>query len=117
MSINVLIVEEDEGVRETISILLNNFGCNSFLLSSPKKAMKLLSAHRPSVIISGNKFNYDITGLEFGAEVKKMGIPFILMSGIPETVGKAKEKGFFAIEKPFQVEAIVSTVNLAIGAA
>ena len=110
----ILLVEEDISARMSLCNLLGKNGYKIVSLSSPRKALDLLYIYKPDLVISGNKFHNDMEGIEFGDEVKNLGIPFILTSGMLETVDRAKNKGIVAFNKPYDIKILLQAIRCTI---
>jgi two-component system response regulator FixJ len=114
----VHIVDDDEAVRDSLSILLETHGidvktydsCNSFLLARPAAANSclVLDLHLPTM-----------SGLDLLDQYppKQLGMPVILISGRmdPQSKARALAAGAVAVvEKPFDGQRLLAAIGQAI---
>jgi len=117
-NVNVLIVDDDVSMLETIGDVFQDRGYNVTMVEDGHKAIKLASRRYFDVILMDIKMP-GINGLETYKEVKKI-IPtaaVIMMTGDSkeELVKKTIEEGAYAvIYKPFNVKRVIKIVEEAL---
>jgi two-component system nitrogen regulation response regulator NtrX len=115
---SIVIVDDEENIRETLKDVLEDEGYAVFLAENGKVALRILDAHVVDVIL------LDLWLPEMGGmDVLKMmkeresNIPVIIISGhgtIDMAVRATKEGAFDFIEKPLSIERIVNVIDHAI---
>jgi two-component system response regulator FixJ len=116
---NVYIVDDEEEIRESLSILLEVAG---FAVQSFPSAEQFLADHnikRGCVIVDVRM--PDMTGLELQEELirRHMALPVIVMTGhgdVPIAVQAMKAGATDFLEKPFEHELILASVRRALEA-
>jgi len=117
-SIDLLIVDDDISILETIRDVFQDRGYNVAMVEDGRRAIKLVSRRHFDVILMDIRMP-GITGLDTYKEVKKL-IPtaaVIMMTGDSkeELVKKALEEGAYAvIYKPFNVKKVIKMVEEAL---
>jgi len=117
-NVNLLIVDDDVGMLETIGDVFQDKGYNVAMVEDGTKAIKLVSKRYFDVILMDIRMP-GINGLETYKEVKKI-IPtaaVIMMTGDSkeELVKKSLEEGAYAvIYKPFNVKRVIKVVEEAL---
>ncbi len=114
---HVLIVEDENGPRQALRILLNQEH-NVFVACDVPSAVEILDSHRPDVIITDLRMPKQ-SGIDLlvCAKARYPDIQVIILTGYAElgTAIQAVEHGAFAyIEKPYDTEALTKTVSDAV---
>lgn len=108
----VLIAEDDDSIREVVSIIVTQEG-HTFLEASDKStALALASRERPDIIFMDISLGL-ADGSEIVKELKKkqstQEIPMIIMSANPKTESIAAQSGADGfLLKPFDMENFIS---------
>ncbi len=118
MSEQILLVEDDSGVRTTIATCLELEGFNVEAVSSTRDALERLNANGYPLVISDIYID-DRTGLDVLAEAKRRNpsCAVILMTarGTMETVMAATRNGAFDyLAEPFELDTLIESVRRAI---
>lgn len=110
----VLVVDDDDDLREVMSSLLEVEGYDARSAASGKDALKLLGTGlRPSLIILDWTMP-EMDGGEFLDRVRRnpslLGIPVVVVSAAPMAQVATDEVGVPCIGKPFRAETLLSVV-------
>jgi CheY-like chemotaxis protein len=117
----VLVVDDDEGLRESIRALLESVGFLVSTAANAGEAIGEIGAQRPDVILT-DIYMPQGDGYELISAMRSFGedIPVVAMSGSPfqfgliDHLGMARWLGAEAtIEKPFRAAALVEAVDRA----
>ncbi|MEZ5756914.1 MAG: sigma-54 dependent transcriptional regulator [Emcibacteraceae bacterium] len=119
MALDILIVDDEDDIRELISGILSDEGYDTRVAGDSDSALKEIDARRPSLLIldiwlQGSRLD----GLEILAEVKKKhkDLPVIIISGhgnIETAVTAIKRGAYDFISKPFETEKLLILVERA----
>jgi len=120
---SVLIVEDDNSLRNLISVILEEENYHVIVAEDGKIALDKLSASPVDLIIS-DIYMPNMTGIELGSYCKQHHpeIPFILMTGGNRGSQGETEEEFFrssmditnariVLKKPFDIVVIIKTVE------
>jgi UDP-3-O-[3-hydroxymyristoyl] N-acetylglucosamine deacetylase len=111
----ILIVDDEEGIRRTLSQVLEDEGYNVLVASDGPEALRLMSSLRPSLIIL-DIWMPGMDGMETLKEVKFISpeTPVLMMSG-HATISTAVEATHLGavdfIEKPFDLDKVLKRVE------
>ncbi len=98
----ILLVDDDEAFRATVSDMLRTLGCEVQAVGSPDEALALLEGapHLPDLMLSDVRLGPDADGRKLAREVQREWpeLPIGLMSGVPR---EALESPQLRIEWPF----------------
>jgi CheY-like chemotaxis protein len=110
----VLVVEDDEGVRDVLAVLLNIEGCEARTASDGEAALALLRSWQPDLIL----LDVVMPGMDGPAfvrayrETSEPHAPIILLTGNEDRGDLVAELGAVAsLPKPFTVEAFLDVLN------
>jgi two-component system nitrogen regulation response regulator NtrX len=114
----VLIVDDEAGIRETLSECFQDESFSVAAASSGEEALEMLSRVNPDVIFL-DLWLTGIDGLETLAEIKKVNeiVPVIIISGhgsVEQAVKATKIGAYDFIEKPLSLERVILTARRAI---
>jgi two-component system, NtrC family, response regulator AtoC len=114
----ILIVDDDEAIRELLKEYFKGFGYEITTASSGAEALTMISQHNFDCIISDHVIP-DMNGLELLEELTKEGkkIPFLMITGYPSieiAVEVMKRGGYDYITKPLQLEDVRIKVERAL---
>ncbi|MCG7537342.1 sigma-54 dependent transcriptional regulator [Pseudoalteromonas sp. OOF1S-7] len=116
----ILIIDDDEGVRRALSLLLLEEGYASVQASSPGQAMQLLKQHTVSLLITDLNFTEDTTSAQEGlalieqirADDEQLPIIAITGWGSIEIAVKAMQLGANDfVQKPWENERLLTIVR------
>ncbi|MDO4790520.1 MAG: sigma-54 dependent transcriptional regulator [Porphyromonas sp.] len=119
---DILIVDDDSGIRSSLSLLLKRAGYTVFTAEAPRTALSWLEAHSPSLILMDMNFSLSTSGDEglfLLSQVKKRreDIPVILMTawGSIELAVKGMQAGAFDfVTKPWDNYKLLDSVRNAL---
>lgn len=113
----VYIVDDDEAVRDSLSLLLEASGFTARSFASARELLAAASSLRPGVVISDIQMP-EMDGLQLQQRLNELrcSFPLIVMTGhgdVPLAVQALKAGALDFIEKPFAADAIL---NVAVAA-
>ncbi len=114
----IVVIEDDELVRDATARLLQSWGCNTVIVASPSAGLAAIAGHNqlPDLIISDYRLAGGKTGLEAIDELRNLlgaAIPALLISGdtSPDRLREVRESGFHLLHKPVGPAALRATMN------
>ena len=112
---NILVVDDEEGMRETLGDVLEDKGYNVVLVEDGYKAIQRIKQTPFSIIFMDVKMP-GIDGVETFREIKKIspGTSVIMMTAYAgeDLVKEAMEEGAYAvIYKPFEVKGVIDIIQ------
>lgn len=115
---NILIVDDEKGIGDFLTIVLRKQGYKAFYASSGKQALKLCKERAFDLALVDIKMPV-MDGIEFLKKAKRLNpsLLFIMMTAYPsiETAVEAmKEEAFDYITKPFNVDELQRTIRRAL---
>ena len=121
---SLLIVEDEDGIRELLIDYLSGLDFKVFAAGSAKEALEIVTAHRDEIhlILSDNMMPGGLSGTEMLAEVRKMGItiPAMLFSAVmPKNIAEIQKDLLILrlVYKPVELDQLHQEINLALGIA
>jgi len=114
----VMIVDDEEGIRETLSGILEDEGYESISASSGEEAVKKIKEITPDVVLL-DVWLTGMDGMQTLQEIKALhpDIPVIIISGhanIEIAVKATKMGAYDLLEKPLSIEKVLLTVDRAL---
>ena len=114
----VHIVDDDDGVRQSLAFLLSSAGLPVRLYDSATAFLAALASVQGGCLVTDMRMP-DMTGLELLRELRAraLGLPTIVMTGhgdVPLAVEAMKAGAIDFIEKPFDEQAILDAVRAAL---
>ena len=116
MALDVLVVDDEEDIRELVAGVLDDEGYETRTAAGADAALDALAARRPSLVLldvwlQGSRLD----GLEVLEEIKKRdpSIPVLMISGhgnIDTAVAAIRKGAADFIEKPFEVDRLLHLV-------
>lgn len=105
LNVRVLVIDDDEAVREAMLHLLRNWGCESKAVESIEEALAMARAFEPDVVVSDYRLREQRTGAEAIAALRTLlgnTIPALLITGdtAPERLREAQTSGIPLLHKP-----------------
>lgn len=121
MAYDVLIVDDEKDIRDLISGILSDEGYETRTSSTGVEALEQISARQPHIVILDVWLGNDHDGLRILEEIRRLhfDVPVIMISGhatIETAVTAIKNGAYDFIEKPFQVDKLLITMNRAMEA-
>jgi len=117
-NITILLVEDDPGLRETTSSILNNIGYDVIEAADGQAALDILSirAEEIDLIFSDVVMPNNMSGLDLAKQVmdKYHNIKILLTSGYPDKAAdqaKIEKLGIDMIAKPYEREQLISAIE------
>lgn len=118
MTTTIALIEDDEAILHSLGLLLENRGMSVQTYPSAELFLEQLGDNAPSCVVSDIRMP-GISGLELQQELRKQdaAVPVILITGhghIAMAVKAIKDGAFDFIEKPFDEERLIESINAAI---
>ncbi|MBA7572799.1 Regulatory protein AtoC [subsurface metagenome] len=118
----ILVIDDDNAVLTSISLLLKQSGFLHVCASNPVEALKVLNSHTPDLIILDLNFSNETSGqegLQFLPRLKQMlpKVPVLLITAwgsISLAVEGIKKGAFNFITKPWDNKVLLQTIKTAI---
>jgi FixJ family two-component response regulator len=115
----ISIVDDDESVRRTITLLIESLGFRTAAFDSAESFLKSAERHNTSCLVLDVQ-RPNMNGLQLQTELAaaNCGIPFILITAYDdeESRGQAMQAGAVAfLGKPFSDEQLLQTIRSALG--
>ena len=113
--LTLLYVEDDEAIREALSILLRRYVKKLFVAENGRKGLELFAKHNPNIVISDIRMP-QMSGLEMVESIKESdpGIPVIFTTAFSETeyLKSAIDLGVEGyLVKPIERDKLLSKLN------
>lgn len=114
----VYVVDDDDGMRHALDLLLNTVGHKTAAFSRPSEFLACFKADAPGCLILDIRMP-EMSGLELQQHLNRMGstLPVIFITGhgdVPMAVQAMKEGAFEFIQKPFRDQDLLDRVNHAL---
>jgi two-component system response regulator HydG len=114
---SVLIVDDETGILETLSILLKNEGFSPVVALGGRQGLERIQALNPDIVITDVRMP-NVTGIEIlsAARAKDPDLPVILMTAqadLRSAIQAVNEGAFFYIQKPFVNDDIIAILRRA----
>ncbi len=117
--LHVLVIDDEETVREAMHALLSAHGCDVTLAGSTRDAVVKSLLRRPDLVLSDLRLRGGEDGI---AAVRSLrgalpGLPAVLVSGdtAPERLRDAHAAGIVLLHKPVQEAQLVAAIHAALG--
>jgi FixJ family two-component response regulator len=114
----VFVVDDDEGVRRSLALLLGSVGYRVSPSASARQFLNEYDPHRPGCLVLDVRMP-EMSGLELQRELNQKGaaLPVIFITGhgdVPMAVEAMKHGAFDFIQKPFRDQDLLDRVNRAL---
>lgn len=123
MSVDILVVDDEEDIRELVAGILEDEGFSPRTAHDSVSALAAVKDRRPSLVILDVWLqNSAMDGIEILAELKRVhpDLPVVIISGhgtIETAVAAIKKGAYDFVEKPFNADRLILVVNRALEAA
>ncbi len=101
----VLVVDDDEGIRESLREVVEMVGCSAILAASGEEALAVLATHRPCLVIL-DLMMPTMTGTEMLEEMRKTpdlaSLPVVISTSAPALA----PAGVPVLSKPIDIAAL-----------
>jgi FixJ family two-component response regulator len=114
----VYVIDDDDGMRRALSLLLDTVGYKTVAFSSPKDFLSQFKSHVPGCVVLDIRMP-GMSGLELQQHLNRSGsmLPVIFITGhadVPMAVQAMKEGAFEFIQKPFRDQDLLDRINHAL---
>lgn len=114
----VYVVDDDDGMRRALSLLLNTVGYKTAAFASPKDFLEKFQSDTAGCLILDIRMP-GMSGLELQQHLNRMGsmLPVIFITGhgdVPMAVQAMKEGAFEFVQKPFRDQDLLDRINHAL---
>ncbi|KFL45143.1 signal transduction histidine kinase [Sphingobium sp. ba1] len=115
--LNILVVDDDEGVRRFVAEGLESFGYHITQAASGAEAVTMLDAELPDVMIVDFAMP-GMTGIELAEDARRRAsdLPIIMVTGYAEE-GVSADTSLIThiVRKPFKIDALVGVLDMSTG--
>lgn len=110
MSRHVLVVDDDENSCRALSMLLRSAGYRVSACTSPERALEILLAENPDVLVTDHIMD-DMNGLELveASRAYRSGLRCVVVSG--QQPSEEERLGVAWIEKPVDAEVLLAALE------
>ncbi len=117
-SATVYIIDDDDGMRRALSLLLNTVGYRTLVFSDPNEFLAKFSADTHGCLVLDIRMP-GMSGLELQQHLNRSGsmLPIIFITGhgdVPMAVQAMKEGAHEFIQKPFRDQDLLDCINHAL---
>jgi FixJ family two-component response regulator len=114
----VYVVDDDDGMRRALSLLLNTVGYKTAAFANPKEFLEKFRPDAAGCLVLDIRMP-GMSGLELQQHLNRMGsmLPVIFITGhgdVPMAVQAMKEGAFEFVQKPFRDQDLLDRVNHAL---
>ena len=114
----IFVVDDDDGMRRALGILLGTLGYKTTLFALPSEFLARFKADEPGCLILDIRMP-EMSGLEVQQQLNRLGamLPVIFITGhgdVPMAVQAMKEGAFQFIQKPFRDQDLLDHINHAL---
>ena len=114
----VYVVDDDDGMRRALSLLLNTVGYKTAAFASPKEFLDTFRPDAAGCLVLDIRMP-GMSGLEIQQHLNRMGsmLPVIFITGhgdVPMAVQAMKEGAFEFVQKPFRDQDLLDRINHAL---
>jgi FixJ family two-component response regulator len=114
----VYVVDDDDGMRRALSLLLNTVGYKTAAFASPKEFLDTFRPDAAGCLVLDIRMP-GMSGLELQQHLNRMGcmLPVIFITGhgdVPMAVQAMKEGAFEFVQKPFRDQDLLDRINHAL---
>jgi two-component system, LuxR family, response regulator FixJ len=114
----VYVVDDDDGMRRALSMLLNTVGYKTAAFASPKEFLDKFKSDIAGCLVLDIRMP-GMSGLELQQHLNRMGsmLPVIFITGhgdVPMAVQAMKEGAFEFVQKPFRDQDLLDRINHAL---
>ena len=111
----VYVVDDDDGMRRALSLLLNTVGYKTAAFASPKEFLDKFKPNTGGCLVLDIRMP-GMSGLELQQHLNRMGslLPVIFVTGhgdVPMAVQAMKEGAFEFLQKPFRDQDLLDRIN------
>jgi two-component system response regulator FixJ len=114
----IYIIDDDDGMRRALTLLLNTVGYKTATYSSPREFLAQFKAEAGGCLVLDIRMP-GMSGLELQTHLNRAGsaLPVIFITGhadVPMAVRAMKEGAFEFIQKPFRDQDLLDCINQAL---
>jgi two-component system response regulator FixJ len=114
----VYVVDDDDGMRRALSLLLNTVGYKTAAFAGPKEFLDKFKTDAAGCLVLDIRMP-GMSGLELQQHLNRMGsmLPVIFITGhgdVPMAVQAMKEGAFEFVQKPFRDQDLLDRINHAL---
>jgi two-component system response regulator FixJ len=114
----VYVVDDDDGMRRALSLLLNTVGFKAAAFASPQEFLDTFKPDTAGCLVLDIRMP-GMSGLELQQHLNRMGsmLPVIFITGhgdVPMAVQAMKEGAFEFVQKPFRDQDLLDRINHAL---
>ena len=107
----VLVVEDDESIRNSLNILLSREGYKVILWPCSTGVEKLIRRIHPDIVLTDHNLGpNEEAGFSLAIKLKDKGVKVMLMSADPVIGEAAADNDLAFIQKPFGIEPLINKI-------
>jgi DNA-binding response OmpR family regulator len=112
----ILVVEDDEALRETILEVLKEFGYRAVGVATNEEAAQAFAAETPKLLLVDVQLAHETTrSFVQSVLANRPAPPVILVSGSSPAAAMARELGLPMVSKPFEMQHLIEMIDRALG--
>lgn len=112
---HILVVEDDDGVREVIQEILLDYGYHVSCAANGQEMRAIAITTNVNLVLLDVGLP-DMPCDSLVADAQSRNIPVLLMSAHPERVAHLVDKGISCLHKPFRIAVLVGAIEAALAA-
>ncbi len=114
---NVLVIDDESGILDSLNILLKNEGFMPHVAQGGRKGLEMLANLNPDIVLTDIRMP-NVTGVEILAAAKQSDpdMPVILMTAqatLQSAMQAVNEGAFYYIQKPFRIDELLAILRRA----
>jgi CheY-like chemotaxis protein len=115
--LHVLVVDDEEGNRESLAMLLAAHDMRVEQSQSAKGALAKLLDHASIDLIISDVAMPEMDGVDFARQARQLrpNVPLILLTGNDSVVDRVVRQGSIALLKPYEPDRLLSLIEEAVG--
>jgi DNA-binding NtrC family response regulator len=108
----ILIIDDDEGIRNLCITLMKRKGYIVATLSGSNKADETIKEFNPDIVLTDHNLGFgEEAGYTLAMRLKERGLKVVLMSADANIGDKAFENNLAFCQKPFRSETLLNTLT------
>jgi two-component system OmpR family response regulator len=112
--IDILLVEDDDLLREVLADSLSEEGLKVASTSNPECALNAIESGRPTVLVTDINLGSDIDGFGLAEAARAASPPLgvVLITGVPDNYNRYRKRGSeVLLQKPFRTNDLLKAVR------
>src|ERR1051325_6361279 len=114
---HILVVDDDDAVREVIVAILNEFKYRASSASNGAQMRDFLATGDPVDCVVLDALMPGEQNSSLALHLRSLGLRVVVVSGSPEAITFAEENGIQFLQKPFRVQELLEVIEMAFSSA